>query len=98
MSRLLGQVSRSVPMAPWLSHTRVSYPAAPKMGSFYGDGELLWSTDLLEDGELPVYNSAPVALADGSVLVTLKNSYVVIDSDGHLSEQMPISLGTDDSG
>ena len=61
-------------------------------------GGLLWSIELLEQGKPPVFHSAPMALADGSVLVTLKESYVIVDKAGHIKEQIPANNGMDDSG
>jgi hypothetical protein len=62
------------------------------------DGELLWSTDLAElqqDDDLRLFHSAPVALADGGVLVTLRHTFVVFDADDHLSQQVDDELGMD---
>jgi outer membrane protein assembly factor BamB len=51
--------------------------------------------ELQQDDDLRLFHSAPVALADGGVLVTLRHLYVVVDRDGHLSQQVNDELGMD---
>ncbi|HUS13422.1 MAG TPA: hypothetical protein VM536_00175, partial [Chloroflexia bacterium] len=62
------------------------------------DGTVAWTLPLMEDGQAARYHSAPVALADNTVVLTLQASFVVVDTEGTILGQVPVSFGLDDTG
>lgn len=62
-------------------------------------GQVIWVKQLLNDAATPTrYHSAPLALGHADVLLTLQDSYVIIDGHGELRQQVKFDDSLDNSG
>lgn len=63
------------------------------------EGEMSWVKQLLNDAATPTpYHSAPLALGHADVLLTLQDSYVIIDGHGERRQHVKFDDYLDDSG